>query len=72
MPALRTTHTTHTTLLTADEVAARLRIHPATFYRLAWFRARKIRVTPRAVRWAESDVELYLALKGPARGEGAA
>lgn len=47
----------------ADEVAALLGISRATFYTLAWFRARKVRVSARCVGYLASDVTLYQALR---------
>lgn len=50
------------TLLTADEVCARLRISRRTLYSLPFFRQRKTRVGKRGVRWTPEVVRLYIEI----------
>lgn len=47
----------------AAEAARLLGVSRATFYRLAFFRTKKVRVAKRAVGYLESDVALYQSLR---------
>lgn len=62
MPELR--HAQPEGLLTAVQVAALLGVSLRTFYRLPWFRTRKVSPTDgTAVRYRPSDVALYQSLR---------
>jgi predicted DNA-binding transcriptional regulator AlpA len=50
-------------LYTASEVAKLLGIGRSTFYTLAWFKTKKVRVTRRVVRYAASDIQLFQQLQ---------
>lgn len=53
-------------VLTVAEVCRRLgEIHRATFYRIPFFRSRKIRIVAGRVGVLASDVELYIHLRKP-------
>jgi len=47
----------------AAEVARLLGISQATFFRLAWFKGRKVRVSAQRVGYLASDVTLYQSLR---------
>jgi predicted DNA-binding transcriptional regulator AlpA len=47
----------------AEEVARLLGISRATFFRLAWFKARKVRTSAGTVGYLASDVALYQSLR---------
>jgi predicted DNA-binding transcriptional regulator AlpA len=47
-------------LLKAKEIAALLGVSRATFYRIPFFRRRKVRVSERAVRYSADDLATYL------------
>jgi predicted DNA-binding transcriptional regulator AlpA len=47
----------------AEEVADLLGISRATFYRLVWFKGRKIRTSAGTVGYLASDVALYQSLR---------
>jgi predicted DNA-binding transcriptional regulator AlpA len=47
----------------AEEVAKLLSVSRATFYRLAWFKARKVRTSVGTVGYLASDVALYQSLR---------
>jgi predicted DNA-binding transcriptional regulator AlpA len=47
----------------AEEVAALLGVSRATFFRLAWFKGRKVRTSPGTVGYLASDVALYQSLR---------
>lgn len=51
-----------TQYLSARDVCARLGISERTFFRIAFFRTRKVRIAAKAVRYALSDVEQYEAI----------
>lgn len=53
-------------LMSADQVADLLGISRATFYRLPFFRTRRIRVSLGRVVYDPRDVELYIAMQGRA------
>ena len=46
----------------AAEVARLLGISHATFYRIAWFKSRRIRLSAQRVGYRASDVRLYQSL----------
>ncbi|HXU02138.1 MAG TPA: hypothetical protein VN903_14310 [Polyangia bacterium] len=50
----------------AEEAASILGISRATFFRLVWFKSRKIRTSKGTVGYLASDVALYASLR---RGE---
>lgn len=47
----------------AEEVAALLGLSRATFYRLVWFKDKKIRTSKGTVGYLASDVALYQSLR---------
>jgi hypothetical protein len=49
-------------LYSAAQVAALLNISRASFFRLAWFRTRKVHVTPQRVCYRACDVALYQSI----------
>ena len=51
----------------AREVAALLSLSRASFYRLAWFKSRKLRLSAKRVGYLASDVALFQTLR---KGEG--
>lgn len=62
-----------TTLLTIEEVASRLKVHPGTVYRFAADRKIKVvRVGTRALRIAEDEIDAFLKRSGELAGQSAA
>lgn len=47
----------------ASEAARLLAVSRATFYRIAWFKSRRVRLTTRRVGYLASDIALYQALR---------
>lgn len=46
----------------AEETAAKLGISRATFYTLAWFKTKKVRISTGRVGYLASDITMYQSL----------